>query len=90
MDEESLADMMRHVKINFSDLESFVFCWHEPLISSSLEIGKFIQWKYNSNVKLSKYIFEDDIFLKLLYEDGTYFEWEGNEFYDIKFLCKTK
>lgn len=79
---------MGHVIFNFSysddkldnnpipdyDCCEYSICWHGGGVSSDIAIYDFLIWKYNCGVKLSKY-FYDKSDIKLLYEDGTYFEW---------------
>ena len=80
-----------HLFLSFSEDESFIFCMHKSEENISIEkIWEFLKWKYDSGVKLSKYLItnapHDNI--KLVFEDGTYFEWDYFE--HMKYLCNVK
>ena len=81
-------DPMGHLILSFSAEENFILCMHKPTDGITTEaIRKLLKWKYDSDVVLKSYLHtkEPHDNIKLLYEDGTYFEWDYSE--HTKYLC---
>jgi len=86
-----LPQQMGHLLFAFDgEYDYYIICNHNDhtCAVTNPEIDRLIQLKYDTGVKLLKYSYSDD-YLKLLYEDGTYFEWDPH-MYCIKYLGKIK
>ena len=95
---------MNHVDIVFSEddesapadeFEFYILCGCADYgIAKNADIYDFMTWKYNCGVKVAKYSYQNATdgvsgYLKLLYEDGTYFEWD-DAMANIRFLCNVQ
>ena len=88
-----LPQQMGHLLFSFGDEYDFYVicqCNDNSNAPTNQDIESFIQLKYEQGVRLLKYSYNDNEnnYLKLLYEDGTYFEW-NQDMYCIKYLCDT-
>jgi len=82
-------DSMGHLYLFFPNEETFTLCMCRDIDFITTEkIRKFLKWKYDSGVKLLKYLHtkEPRDNIKLIFEDGTYFEWDYYEY--TKYLCE--